>query len=116
MNAVERVKEVCKKRGIAISNLEKDLEFGNGYISGLKKGTFPHDRLEKIANYLEVSSDYLSTGEEKSMEEKYGEELTHLFAEIRSDDSLRKALPKYFKLPKNKQKHVLELIEMLSEV
>lgn len=58
MNAVERVKSICKERKIPISKLESDLGFGNAYISGLKKGMFPSDRLKLIAEYLNVTDDY----------------------------------------------------------
>ena len=52
MNAVERVKSICKERKIAISKLETDCGFSNAYISQLRKGTFPNDRLEIISKYL----------------------------------------------------------------
>lgn len=65
MNSVERVKAICKERKIPIYKLERDLDFGNGYIGQLKKGMFPADRLAAIAEYLSVSTDYLITGEEK---------------------------------------------------
>ena len=65
MNRVERVKAICAERKIPIYKLEKDLEFGNGYISQLKKGTFPANRLAKIADYLNLSVEFLLTGEEK---------------------------------------------------
>ena len=64
MNSVDRVKELCKNKKVAISRLEKDLGFGNGYISQLKKGTFPSDRLIAISNYLNVSPEYI-VGETK---------------------------------------------------
>ena len=54
MNSVERVKSICRERKIPISRLEKELNFANGYIGQLKKGTFPDDRLLMIANYLDV--------------------------------------------------------------
>lgn len=63
MNSVERVKEICKERRIPISKLERDLNFSNGYIGQLRKGTFPADRLAKIANYFGVTTDYLLTGD-----------------------------------------------------
>ena len=66
MNSVERVKDLCKGRKIPISKLEKDLGFSNGYIGQLRKGVFPSDRLVLIANYLNVSPDYLMTGETPS--------------------------------------------------
>lgn len=64
MNAVERVKNICKERKIPISKLEKDCGFSNGYISQLKKGVFPNDRIAIISDYLGVSNHFLTTGEE----------------------------------------------------
>lgn len=55
MNSVERVKLLCKERGVPISKLERDLGFSNAYIGQLKKGTFPAERLQKIADYFGVT-------------------------------------------------------------
>lgn len=66
MNSVERVKAICKMQKMPISKLEKILGYGNGYISQLRKGVFPADRLVEIAAVLNVSPDYILTGEEKS--------------------------------------------------
>lgn len=84
MNSVERVKAICKERKIAISRLEKDLGFANGYIGQLRKGTFPAERLSDIAAYLSVSTEYLMTGKEKKPTD-YGERCI-------SDDDLKFAL------------------------
>lgn len=70
MNTVERVKDICKKRKIPLSRLEKDLGFANAYISQLKKGTFPDERLAAISDYLGLSIEYLMTGKEDSREQK----------------------------------------------
>ena len=64
MNSVERVKSICKEKKIPISKLERDLGYSNGYIGQLRKGVFPTDRLVDIAAFLNVSTDYLLTGEE----------------------------------------------------
>lgn len=40
MNDVERVKSICKERKIAISKLESDCGFANGYIGQLRKRHF----------------------------------------------------------------------------
>jgi transcriptional regulator with XRE-family HTH domain len=64
MNSVDRVKAICKERKIAISKLEKDLGFSNGYISQLRKGSFPAERLVLISNYLSVSTEFLMSGED----------------------------------------------------
>ena len=67
MNSVERVKAICKERKLAISKLEKDLGFSNGYIGQLRKGTFPAERLAAIAEYLGVSTDFLLGKEETTI-------------------------------------------------
>lgn len=64
MNSVERIKTICKERKIPISKLEKDLGFANAYISQLRKGVLPTERLLAVAQYLSVSPDYLLNGEE----------------------------------------------------
>lgn len=66
MNSVERVKNLCKERGIPVSRLEKELGFANGYISQLRKGVFPSNRLVEIAEYFGVSVDYLVSGTEET--------------------------------------------------
>lgn len=68
-NSVERVKAICKERKIPLSRVEKELGFSNGYIGQLKKGFFPDDRLRAIAKYLDVSVEFLATGEEEKEQE-----------------------------------------------
>lgn len=63
MNVVDRIKEICKKKHIAISKLERECGFGNGYIAGIKSGMVPADRLLAISKYLNVGYGYLLTGE-----------------------------------------------------
>lgn len=74
MNSVDRVKLICKERKIAISRLERDLGYANGYIGQLRKGSFPADRLAEIAEYLSVSSAFLITGEEEQKNNAPSEE------------------------------------------
>ena len=109
MNAVERVKSICKERKIPISKLESDCGFANGYISQLRKGVFPDDRILKIAEYLNVSVDYLMTGTEKS----YSEYDAILDARISEDAELKEAIKKYYSLDSQKKKHILETIDLL---
>lgn len=111
MNTVERIKSICKERKIPISKLEKDLNFGNAYISGLKKGTVPDDRLRLISNYLGVSVEFLMNGSES----KYSDEYAMLDARISEDFELKEAIKKYYSLDDRKKKHVIELINLLSE-
>lgn len=64
MNSVELVKQICKERNIPISRLERQCRFSNGYIRRLTRGVFPSDKLQIIADYLDVSVEYLMNGGE----------------------------------------------------
>jgi transcriptional regulator with XRE-family HTH domain len=109
MNAVERVKAICKERKIPISKLESDCGFANGYIGQLRKGVFPDDRILKISEYLNVSVDYLMTGTEKT----YSEEDALLDAHISEDVELKEAIKKYYTLDEKARKYILEGIDLL---
>ena len=68
---------------------------------------------KKIADFFHVSVDYLMTGKEP--EKDFSVESAHLIAQIRKDTELSDALKKYFGLSDAKKKHVIELINLLSE-
>lgn len=63
-NSVEYVREICKQRNIPISTLELDCGFANGYLNPKKLKKIPYDRAVKIAKYLNISAEFLMTGEE----------------------------------------------------
>ena len=62
-NSVEFVRKLCKQRGIAISQLEKDCGFSNGYLNPKKMTKLPYDRAVRIARYLHVTPEEILTGE-----------------------------------------------------
>ena len=66
MSTYETIKSLCKQHSIAVTALEKELGFGRGSIGKLRNGQTSAERLQKIADYFNVSVDYLMTGEEKS--------------------------------------------------
>lgn len=110
MNAVERVKTICKERKIPISKLESDCGFANGYIGQLRKGVFPDDRILKIAEYLNVSVDYLMTGNE-----------VEFIVEAAKKDVLLTTMPSRIKeyalklaeMPEEKRELVMQMIDNL---
>lgn len=55
----ERVKELCKKRGISISELENRIGFGKNSIYKWKTQSPKIETLQKVADYFNVSTDYL---------------------------------------------------------
>lgn len=55
----ERVRELAKKQGLSINQLEDKLSFGKNSLYGLKKSNPNSKIIEKIADYFNVSTDYL---------------------------------------------------------
>lgn len=90
MNTVEKVKFICKERKIPISKLERDLNFSNGYIGQLKKGTLPNDRLVAISNYLDIPCEELlrtSTILSKQDERDIAKDLESIMNKLNSRDA-----------------------------
>lgn len=112
MNAVERVKTICKERKIPISKLESDCGFANGYIGQLRKGVFPDDRILKIAEYLNVSVDYLMTGNEVQFIVETAKKDVLLTG---MSNKIKEYALKLAEMPKEKQEQIMSLIDMLSD-
>lgn len=112
MTIIERIRETAReKKNISLTVLEQELGYSNGSLAKAKD--IPSSRIMEIAQFLEVSMDYLMTGKEK--ESKFTAGSASLVAKIRNDADLVKALEKYFALSEDKKKHVIDTINMLSE-
>lgn len=61
----DRIKELSKARGLSINKLEMELKMAKGYLSKIDKVKPSNERLMSIANYFNVSLEYLTTGDEK---------------------------------------------------
>lgn len=72
MNITDRIKALCKEKGISVRKLEQDLGFANAYVIQINPETIQHSRLVKIADYLGVSPEYLLTGAVQTNEHPTG--------------------------------------------
>ncbi|MDO4326285.1 MAG: helix-turn-helix transcriptional regulator [bacterium] len=54
-----RISELCAKKGITITQLERELGFGRATIQKWKNSSPSADKLSKVADYFKVSTDYL---------------------------------------------------------
>lgn len=59
------VKVLCDKRGISINDLEEALGYSKNTLYRLKKQNAGSDKLKAIADYFDVSTDYLLGRTEK---------------------------------------------------
>lgn len=95
MTTFDRINELCKKRGISITALEAELGFGRGSIGKLKKGTtMSSARLQKIADRLGTTTDYLLNGVQEDVQgqEYYQDVKSALLAQQMFDDPQLHAL------------------------
>lgn len=54
-----RIKELADKQNLSIRRLEEKLGFGNGVINRWRKTTPGIDKVEAVANFFNVTTDYL---------------------------------------------------------
>ncbi|MBF8970198.1 helix-turn-helix transcriptional regulator [Streptococcus sp. NLN76] len=55
----ERIKDLAKKQGHSINSLEEKLGYSRNTLYSLKKQKASAERLQEIADYFDVSLDYL---------------------------------------------------------
>lgn len=72
MSITSRIKNLAAERKMTIAELERKLEFGSGTISRWDVRNPGIDKIAKVADYFNVSTDYLS-GRESYEEMKYAQ-------------------------------------------
>lgn len=55
----EKIKELAKKRGKSLGQVEEDLGYGRNTLYKIKNSTPNAERIAEVANYFNVSTDYL---------------------------------------------------------
>lgn len=58
-SVLEKIKELAQKRGISLAKLEESLGYSTNYFYTLKTKAPNSERLQEIADYFHVSTDYL---------------------------------------------------------
>lgn len=69
MSIYERIRQMCREKGETVTGLERKLGFARGSLSKIDKNSPSASRLQKLADYFEVTSEYILTGETE--EEEY---------------------------------------------
>ena len=85
--------ELLQKHGVSTYKVAKDTGIAQSVFSSWKNGisTPKQDKMQKIADYFNVSVEYLMTGKEKEGGEKYylNEETSQIAQEIFDNKELR---------------------------
>lgn len=58
-SAYEKIKELAEKQGISLNKLEANLGYSRNTIYNMRKSTPNSERISEIADYFNVSTDYL---------------------------------------------------------
>ena len=57
--AFDRIKDLATNQGLSLNQLEEKLGYSTNTLYGIKKANPKSDRLQEIADYFNVSTDYL---------------------------------------------------------
>lgn len=97
MGLYERIKDVAKSKGYSINKLEQELGFARSSINKFNKNKPSIDKLQQIANLLDVTVDYLTAENEEMNPKEFAltpkderdiaKDLDRIMGEIRKGDN-----------------------------
>lgn len=82
MSLLDRIIEKTKEKGISIRQLERACNMGNGVIDNWSSSWPRSDKLLAVANYLQISVEYLLTGKENEDLTEEEKELLRYFRQL----------------------------------
>ncbi len=109
----ERFEQLLKERGINVAEFCKATGIANSTITDWKKGRYTPktDKIQKIADFFNVSMDYLMGTDDQ----KYSDENAELLAMLANNPELLEAIKTISKFEPTKKKMVLALIKELGK-
>ena len=96
MEFLDRVKTLCKNKGVSQRKMEQDIGISNGASSKWVSSSPSIEILQKLSNYFEVSLNYLMTGDvdsdimplNKKDENDIAKRLENTLADLDADGAL----------------------------
>lgn len=110
MGIYDNIKFLCKQKGVTVKQMEETLDITRSSVCRWNNNPPTLNSITKVANYFCVSIDSLV-----GREERYSDAQALLDVEISEDFELKEAIKKYYTLDDRKKKHIIELINILSE-
>lgn len=104
MTIVERIKKLSNSKKITIAELERQLKIPNGTIRRWDKSTPGIDKIQKVADYFNVSVDYL-LGRDSDAE----------FDAFKNDPELQLFMRELADSPEDRIKQLKSIWEVLKE-
>ena len=69
MLTYETIKQLCKNKGVAVTGVEKELGFARGSLCKVNTNKPSMEKVQKLADYFDVSIEYLMTGNDTTKTE-----------------------------------------------
>lgn len=116
MSIYERIKELCKEKGVTVKEMEAFVGIGEKNANKWKTRTPSAENLLKLSEYFGVSTDYLLTGEENGIfkdEYYFDEEANTIAQEIANRPGMKTLLEASRKLPDTDLQYVNDLVKRL---
>ena len=104
MGLYERIRDTAKMKGYSVNRLEQELGFARSSINKFNKNMPSADKLQKIAEFLGVSVDFLLTGQESTPETSHIETLAAHFEGEEITDEEMEEIMNYVRFVKSRRK------------
>lgn len=105
---LERIKELCKYKGISIAQLERDLGFANKVLFRWDSINPSVEKVKAVADYFGVSVDYLLGSEEEQKDDT-------LQRAFRSRPEMKQLFSVLESAPKEDIEQAIKIIEALKK-
>lgn len=109
----ERIIELCNREHISVRRLERDLCFSNGSIKSMRDSKISSARLQQIAEYFNVTMEYLMTG--KKSEYYTNDEAAQIAQEIFENPTMRILFDASRKVSPDNLEFLAEMAKKLEE-
>lgn len=108
----ERIKQLCKKNGISVNQLEKKIGYSKGYLCKIDKHKPTMETLEMIADELNTSVTFLTKGEQFDFSLESEAQLEEI---MMLDKEIKEYAIKLSKLSEDDRKDIMKMIDRLGK-
>lgn len=116
MDTYERLKDLCKQKGVTVAQMESDNGITRGNANKWRRSMPNYKMLMKLSEYFGVSTGYILTGEENGIfkdEYYFDEEANTIAQEIANRPGMKTLLEASRKLPDTDLQYVNDLVKRL---
>ena len=106
-NLIDRIEQAIQRKGVTFNRVEHDCGLGGGTIKRWTRQSPRFDKLIAVAQYLDVSLDYLAFGIEQSKSYPNGETSLNVMLSEREIDLIQK----FRQLADYQQEELFDLVD-----